>query len=139
MAKEEAETAARQAAARQAAARPRDQIATEKAWAAAQQPAARPHETPDDFQTGSRYELEPVQPEQMEVLDLIFRIVDKAKSFKHFKEQMARLGGEYQLGTVVLREHLRPSTGRENAHAPGLLVTTRRRTNATGRLLNPDE
>ena len=52
MAKEEAETAARQATARQA--------------------AARPNETPDDFQTGSRYELEPVQPEQMEVLELIF-------------------------------------------------------------------
>ena len=117
IATEEAEMAKKETevAARQAAARPRDQIATEKAWAAAQQPAARPHETPDDFQTGSRYELEPVQPEQMEVLDLIFRIVDKAKSFKHFKEQMARLGGEYQLGTVVLREHLRPSTGRENA------------------------
>ena len=99
-----------------------DQIATEEAQmakketeAAARQAAARPDETPDDFQTGSRYELEPVQAGQMEVLDLIFRIVDEAKSFKHFKEQMARLGGEYQLGTVVLREHLRPSTGRENA------------------------
>ena len=95
MAKEEAETAARQAAAQQA--------------------AARPHETPDDFQTGSGYELEPVQAGRMEVLDLIFRIVAEAKSFKHFKQRMGRLGGEYQLGTVVLREHLRPSAGRENA------------------------
>ena len=94
MAKEEAETAARQAAAQQA--------------------AARPHETPDDFQTGSGYELEPVQAGRMEVLDLIFRIVAEAKSFKHFKERMDRLGGEYRLGTV-LREHLRPSAGRENA------------------------
>ena len=94
MATEEAETAARQAAAQQA--------------------AARPHETPDDFQTGSRYELEPVQAGRMEVLDLIFRIVAEAKSFKHFKERMGRLGGEYRLGTV-LREHLRPSAGRENA------------------------
>ena len=109
IATEEAQTATQQPEAR-----PRDQIATEKAWAAAQQPAARPNETPDDFQTDSGYELEPVQPEQMEVLDLIFRIVDKAKSFKHFKEQMARLGGEYQLGTIP-QEILRPSTGRENA------------------------
>ena len=98
-----------------------DQMATEEAQmamdeteAAARQEAARLNETPDDFQTGSRYDLEPVQPEQMEVLDLIFRIVDKAKSFKHFKEQMARLGGEYQLGTIP-QEILRPSTGRENA------------------------
>ena len=98
-----------------------DQIATEETEmakketeVAARQAAARPHETPDDFQTGSGYQLEPVQPEQMEVLDLIFRIVDKAKSFKHFKEQMARLGGEYQLGTIP-QEILRPSTGRENA------------------------
>ena len=90
-------------------------MAKKETEVAARQAAARPDETPDDFQTGSRYELEPVQAGQMEVLDLIFRIVDEAKSFKHFKEQMARLGGEYQLGTVVLREHLRPSTGRENA------------------------
>ena len=97
MAKDEAETGSRQAAARQA--------------------AARPDETPDDFQTRSRYELEPVQPERTEVLDLIFRIVDEAKSFKHFKEQMARLGGEYQLGTIP-QEILRPNTGRENAASP---------------------
>ena len=98
-----------------------DQIATEEAEmakketeVAARQAAARPDETPDDFQTGSRYELEPVQIGPMEVLDLIFRIVDKAKSFKHFKEQIARLGGEYQLGTIP-QEILMPSARREHA------------------------
>ena len=98
-----------------------DQIATEEAQMAkdeaetgSRQAAARPDETPDDFQTGRRYELEPVQPERTEVLDLIFRIVDKAKSFKHFKEQMARLGGEYQLGTIP-QEILMPSARREHA------------------------
>ena len=94
-AKEEAEMAARQEA-------------------AAQQVLARPHETPDDFQTRGRYELEPVQAGRMEVLDLIFRIIAEAKSFKHFKEQMGRLGEEYGLGTVPW-ELLRPSAGRENA------------------------
>ena len=98
-----------------------DQIATEEAQmakketeVAARQAAARPDETPDDFQTGSRYELEPVQPEPMKVLELIFAVVDKAKSFKHFKEQMARLGGEYQLGTIP-QEILMPSARREHA------------------------
>ena len=98
-----------------------DQIATDEARmakketeVAARQAAARLHETPDDFQTGSRYELEPVQPEPMKVLELIFAVVDKAKSFKHFKEQMARLGGEYQLGTIP-QEILMPSARREHA------------------------
>ena len=90
------------------------QMATEEAETAARQAAARPHETPDDFQTGSRYELEPVQVEPMKVLELIFAVVNEAKSFKHFKEQMARLGGEYQLGTI-LQEILMPSPRREHA------------------------
>ena len=91
-----------------------DRMATEEAETAAQPSIARPQEKQDDFQTGGGYELETVEPGRMEVLDLIFRIVAEAKSFKHFKERMGRLGGEYQLGTV-LREHLSPSAGRENA------------------------
>ena len=67
------------------------QMATEEAQMAARQPAARPHETPDDFQTGSGYELEPVQVEPMKVLELIFAVVNEASSFNDFKARMVQL------------------------------------------------
>ena len=72
-----------------------DQIATEEARmareeteAAARQPFARPHETPDDFQTGSRYKLEPVGVGPMKVLESIFAAVNEASSFNDFKARM---------------------------------------------------
>ena len=74
-----------------------DQIATEEAQmakketeTAARQAAARPDETPDDFQTGSRYELEPVQIGPMEILDFIFAVVNEASSFNDFKARMVQ-------------------------------------------------
>ena len=78
-----------------------DQIATEEAQMAneeaetgcllaARQPAARPHETPDDFQTDSGYELEPVQIGSMEILDFIFAVVNEASSFNDFKARMVQ-------------------------------------------------
>ena len=56
-----------------------------------QQPSTRPHETPDHFQTGSGYKLEPVQVEPMKVLELIFAVVNEASSFKDFKARMDQL------------------------------------------------
>ena len=80
-----------------------DQMATEEAQmamdeteaaarqAAIRQPFVRTHETPDDFQTGSGYKLEPVGVGPMTILELIFRIVAEAKSFKDFQARMVQL------------------------------------------------
>ena len=119
-----------------------DRMATEEAEAATQPSITNPQEKRDDFQTGSGYELEPVQVGPMKVLDLIFATVAEAKSFKDFKKQMGRLGEEHRLGTV-LRQPPGPS-GSPQAQAPGKKGSrprtdnNRRRTNATGRLLNPE-
>ena len=68
-----------------------DRMATEEAETAAQPSIARPQEKRDDFQTGGGYELEPVQPEAMQILELIFTAVDEARSFKDFKARMVQL------------------------------------------------
>ena len=94
-----------------------DRMATEEAEEAAHPSITRPQEKQDNFQTGGGYDLEPVQPEAMQILELIFAAVAEARSFKDFKKQMGRLGEEHRLGTV-LRQPPGPSADKEGFTPP---------------------